>query len=71
MTTALEPYQGIKFSAFGQFNQTFRHHEERGKHLHMYRTYSSGAMLKHDVALFKLRFKRRTGITLSDPEFFI
>jgi hypothetical protein len=71
VTTSLEPYQGIKFDAFGQFNQSYRDFEERGNHLHMYRTYTSEVMLKQDIALFRRRFRKRTGTDLGEPKFFV
>jgi len=67
ITTALEPYQGIKFDAFGQFNQSYRDSSVRGNHLHMYRMYSTEGMLQHDIIEFLNRFRKRTGITLGYP----
>lgn len=71
VTTSLEPYQGIKFDSFGQFNQSYRDFEERGNSLHMYRTYTSEARLQQDIDAFKRRFAKRTGVCLGEPEVFV
>lgn len=61
---SLDPCCGISFGAFGQFNQTYLDYEERGNRLHMYRTFTSEAMLEEDLAKFKKRYRKRTGVHL-------
>jgi hypothetical protein len=60
IATDLEPFQGIKPTAFGQFTQTYRDSSIRGNHLHMYHTFTNEAMLERDIELFKSRYFRRT-----------
>lgn len=62
VTTSLSPFCGIKLDAFGQFNQSFRDSYIRGNHLHMYRTYTSEAMLEKDIEIFKKRYRKRSGM---------
>lgn len=66
VTSVLEPYEGVKFSAFGQFNQDYRDYTVRGNHLHMFRMYTTEKMLEQDIAVFRRRFLRRTGFDLGE-----
>lgn len=63
----LSPFQGIKWSAFGQFTQTYRDSTVRGNHLHMYRMFTTSRAFDRDVELFRERYEKRTGIRLGEP----
>lgn len=64
-----EVFNGLKTRSINQFNRSYRHWAERGKHLNMFRLYSLEINLQKNIELFKKKFKKQTGIDLQNIKF--